>query len=63
MPIRDQITANYGRSGAVKSLVLPVEEGEALDVKHVNLIDEQHPWDKLGDTLVDVSVHNLVDLL
>ena len=40
----------------------PVEEGEALDVEHVNLVNEEDTWHKLGDTLVDIAIHNLVDL-
>ena len=32
----------------------PVEVGEALDIQHVDLIDEEHAWDELRHTLVDV---------
>ena len=36
---------------------------EALYVQHVNLVDEQHAGNQLGNALVNVLVHNLVDLL
>jgi len=38
-----------------------VEIGETLNVKHVNLIDEQNSRHKLGDAVVNIFVHNFVD--
>lgn len=40
-----------------------VEEGEALDVQHVDLIDEQHPRDDLRLALLPPLGHLGVDLL
>jgi len=40
-----------------------VQVGEALDVKHVNFIDEEDTRNQLGNALVNVLVHNLVNLL
>mmetsp|Transcript_3118 Transcript_3118/g.5841 ORF Transcript_3118/g.5841 Transcript_3118/m.5841 type:complete len:468 (-) Transcript_3118:12-1415(-) len=39
-----------------------VEEGEALDVEHVHLINEENTGDQLGDSLVNVTVNDAVDL-
>ena len=39
-----------------------MEVGEALDVEHVHLVDEQNARNQLGETLIDVLVHHLVDL-
>mmetsp|Transcript_6282 Transcript_6282/g.18359 ORF Transcript_6282/g.18359 Transcript_6282/m.18359 type:complete len:351 (+) Transcript_6282:612-1664(+) len=39
-----------------------VQVREALDVQHVDLVDEQNAGNEFGDTLVDVPVHNPVDL-
>jgi len=36
---------------------------EALNVEHMNFVDKQYTWNQLGDALVDVLVHDLVDLL
>lgn len=41
----------------------PVEEGEALDVEHVDLVDEQHPGDDLCLPLLPPLGHLRVDLL
>ena len=49
-----------GRDGGLERAV---QVGEALDVEHVHLVDEQHARHELGDALVDVLVHHLVDLL
>ena len=40
----------------------PVQIGEALYVKHVHLVDEQHSRHQLRDALVDVSIDHSVDL-
>lgn len=40
-----------------------MQVSETFDVQHVNLINKQHTWNKLSYTLVNVLVHNLVDLL
>ena len=37
--------------------------GEALNVQHVDLVDEEHTWNQLSNALVNVLVHHLVDLL
>jgi len=39
-----------------------VQIREALDVEHVNFVDKQDAGDQLGNALVDVLVHDLVDL-
>mmetsp|Transcript_30037 Transcript_30037/g.64108 ORF Transcript_30037/g.64108 Transcript_30037/m.64108 type:complete len:552 (+) Transcript_30037:87-1742(+) len=39
-----------------------VQVGEALDVEHVDLVDEKHPGNELRHALVDVPVDDLVDL-
>ena len=36
-----------------------VEVGEALDVEHVHLVNEEHAGHELGDALVDVLVDHL----
>jgi len=38
-----------------------VQVGEALNIEHVDLIDEQDTWNKLGNTVIYVFVHNFVD--
>jgi len=40
-----------------------VQVGEALNVKHVNFVDEEDTRNQLGNALVNVLVHNLVNLL
>lgn len=50
---------NDGGDGALQR---PMEIREALDVQHVNLVHKKHTGHQLGDTLVDVAVHHLVDL-
>jgi len=37
----------------------PVQVGEALDVQHVDLVDEEHAGDQLGHAVVDVLVDHL----
>lgn len=41
----------------------PVEEGEALDVQHVDLVDKQHARDDLRLALLPPLSHLGVDLL
>lgn len=36
--------------------------GEALDVQHVDLVNKEHTWNQLSDTLINVLVYHLVDL-
>ena len=36
-----------------------MEVGEALNVQHVDLVDEEDARDELGDAVVDVLVDNL----
>jgi hypothetical protein len=48
--------------GGERRLEGAVQVGEALDVEHVHLVDEEDARDELGDALVDVPVHDLVDL-
>lgn len=39
-----------------------VEIGEAFDIEHVDLVDEEDTWDELGDALVDVFLDHFIDL-
>jgi hypothetical protein len=39
-----------------------VEICEALDIEHMNLIDEDDPWNDLCDTLVNIALDDFVDL-
>lgn len=48
---------NWGKVGLKSS----VKISEALDIKHVHLINEKDTWNKLGDTVIDVFVHNFVN--
>ena len=36
--------------------------GEALNVQHVDFVDEEHAWHELGHSLIDVLVDDFVDL-
>ena len=38
-----------------------VEVGEALNIKHMNFIDEEDSWNQLSNTVVDVFVNYLID--
>ena len=38
---------------------LPVQICEALNVQHVDLVDEEHAGHELGHTVVDILVHHL----
>lgn len=40
-----------------------IQEGETLDIKHVDFIDEEDTGDEFGNALVDVLIHDLIDLL
>ena len=44
-------------------LQLPVEVGEALDVQHVDLVDEEHAGHQLRHPVVYVLVHHLQESL
>lgn len=46
-------------NGREAALQCSVEVGEALDVQHVHLINEQHTRHQLRHALVDVPVHHL----
>jgi hypothetical protein len=49
--------------GSLRSLARsPVEISETLNVEHMHLVDKQHTRHQLSDALVNVSVHNAVDL-
>lgn len=50
---------HYRCDGALQR---PVQVCERLDVEHVHLVDEENSRHQLGDALVDVLVHHLVDL-
>ena len=39
-----------------------IEVCEALDIEHMDLIDEEDTWDQLCNTVIDVLVHYFVDL-
>ena len=45
------------------ALQCSIEVGEALDVKHVHLVNEQHTWDDLGATLLSPLSNFLINLL
>jgi len=49
--------------GSNSGLKCSVEICEALDVKHMNLVNKQHAGYQLGNALVYVLVHDLVYLL
>ena len=38
-----------------------IEISETFNIKHMDLIDEENTWYKLGDTVVNVLVNNFVD--
>ncbi len=38
-----------------------IQVGEALDIEHVDLIDEQDTWNKLSNTVIYVFVDDFVD--
>lgn len=38
-----------------------VQKGEALDIEHVDFVDEEDSGDELGHSLVDVPVYDFVD--
>ena len=46
------------RNGRFQSLL---EVRETLHVQHVDFVDKEDARHKLGDTLIDVFVHNFVD--
>jgi hypothetical protein len=39
-----------------------VEVGETLDIKHVDLVDEDDTWDDLCNALVNIALDDLIDL-
>ena len=39
-----------------------VEVGEAFDIEHVNLVDEDDTWNDLCNALVNIALDDLVDL-
>lgn len=47
--------------GGQVALKSTIEVSEALNVEHVNLIDEEHARHELGNTVVDVFVDDFVD--
>ena len=38
-----------------------VEVGETFDIEHMDLIDEEHTWHKLSNTVINVLINDLVD--
>lgn len=42
-----------GSKGALEGTV---EEGEAFNIEHVDLVDKEHPGDKLSHALIDIPV-------
>ena len=40
----------------------PVEEGKAFDVQHMHLINEQHSWHQLSNSLIDIPIDYLIYL-
>ena len=63
--VPDDTVASVGRKdddGGDGRLQRPVQVGEALDIQHVDLINEQHARNQLRHALVDVLVHHLVNL-
>merc|ERR1719379_913769 len=44
-----------------RALERAIQIREALDVQHVDLIDEEHAWNKFRDALVNVPVDDFVD--
>ena len=48
--------------GRDRRLERAVQVREALEVEHVDLVDEQHAGHELGDALLDVARDHLVDL-
>ena len=46
-------------NGCQAALQGSIEVGEALDVQHVHLIYEQHAWNQLSHSLINISVHHL----
>ena len=50
-------------NGSNGGLEGPMQVGEALDVQHVDLINEEDARNQLSNALVNVLVHHLVNLL
>lgn len=48
--------------GSEVALKCSVQVGEAFDIEHVDLVDEEHSWHQLSNTVIDVLVDNFVDL-
>ena len=49
--------------GCNRRLESTMQVREALDVEHVDLVDEENAWHELGDALLNVLVDDLVNLL
>ena len=47
--------------GGERRLQRTIEVREALDVEHVDLVDEEHARHELGHALIDVPIHHAVD--
>lgn len=61
----DQAVSPVGgehHDGGDAALQRSMEVREAFGVQHVHFVHKQHPGYQLGDALVDVAVHHLVDL-
>ena len=48
--------------GSEIRLECSVEVGEALNVEHVDLVDEEHTWHELCNAVIDVLIHHFVNL-
>ena len=40
----------------------PVQIRKALNVEHVALIDKENSWDQVSDSVIDIFIHNFIDL-
>ena len=38
-----------------------VQVGEALNIEHVDLIDEKNTWDEFSNTMINIFIDNLID--
>ena len=50
-------------TGSAQDGRVPIEEGEALDVQHVHLVNEEHATDHICFALLTPLSHTLINLL
>jgi len=62
LDLADTSVSGEDDDGGKVALKSSVHVGEALDIEHVDFIDEEDTGHELSDTVVDVAVHDLVDL-